>query len=103
MSDLRDKFLNSKIKEYLIVEDECVKLLKSNEEMLPYCNTDYDILFYREENLKYLNEKIKILIEIKKDIKYFDSDHYILNRNLPTIENPLVTVDIEEINLSKNT
>ncbi len=100
MSELREKFLNDKIKEYLKIEDECIKLLKSNEEMLPLSNTDYDVLFYREENIKYLNEKIKILINIKNDIKYFDCEHYILNRNLPNMEEN--NYDTETINNTIN-
>jgi hypothetical protein len=87
ISDLRMKLLVSKVNEYYLIEKECINLLKSNEEMLFYSHTDYDLIIYREKNMKYLQEKLILLLQIKEDIRMVDPDNILLMKDLPNEEN----------------
>lgn len=102
VSDLALKIINCKIEEYLVLEDQSIKLFISNEEMLKYSSSDYEILVYREENMKFLNDNIKKMTEIKRDIKYLDENNMFLLRELPRFDSIFLNDNKEEKDHNKN-
>lgn len=83
---LRHKWLKLKELEYSKLELDYFNIVKSNEQMLEYVSSDYDLIQYREDNLKFLAGILKQMHKIKKDIEFIDPSHFIVSKEIPPRE-----------------